>query len=47
MQELLSEQESVKEAYEILEGEYMLVFSELRAARDRISKLLAHLEKYV
>ena len=45
MQELLSEQEGIKEAYEQLEGEYMLVVSELSAARDRIAKLLAHLEK--
>ena len=47
MQELLSEQESVRETYEFLEGEYMLVYSELSAARDRISKLLVHLEKHV
>jgi len=47
MQELLSEQEGIKEAYEQLEGEYMLVETELSAARDRIAKLLAHLEKYV
>ena len=45
MQELLSEQEGIKEAYEQLEGEYMLVETELSAARDRIAKLLAHLEK--
>lgn len=45
MQQLLSERESVQNEYEQLEQEYMLVVSELNAARDRISKLLNHLER--
>ena len=45
MQELVTEHEGIREAYELHEGEYMLVVSELSAARDRISKLLSHLEK--
>ena len=47
MQELLSEHESIRREYENLEGEYFLLDSELGAARDRISKLLSHLQKYV
>ncbi len=47
MQELLSEQEDIKKAYEEQEAEYMLVVAELSAARDRIARLLTHLEKYV
>lgn len=45
MQELLSEHEGIRQDYEMLEGDYMLVVSELSAARDRISKLLTHLQK--
>ena len=47
MQHLLSERESVQNEYEQLEQEYRLVVSELNAARDRISKLLNHLERCV
>ena len=45
MQQLLSEREDIQSEYEQLEQEYMLVVSELNAARDRISKLLNHLER--
>jgi uncharacterized protein YeeX (DUF496 family) len=45
MQELLAEHEAIRQDYETLEGDYMLVVSELSAARDRISKLLTHLQK--
>ena len=31
----------------MLEGDYMLMESELSAARDRISKLITHLQKLV
>ena len=47
MEELLTEQENIRESYDTLEADYMLVVSELSAARDRIFKLLTHLEKYV
>ena len=47
MQQLLSEREDIQSEYEQLEQEYMLVVSELNAARDRISKLLNHLERWV
>lgn len=45
MQELLSEHEGIRQDYDMLEGDYMLVVSELSAARDRIAKLLTHLQK--
>ena len=45
MQELLSEQEGIRQDYELLERDYYLVSSELSAARDRIAKLLTHLQK--
>ena len=45
MQELLSERESIQAEYDELEGEFMLVSSELSAARDRISRLMSHLER--
>ena len=44
-QELLAEREQVQQEYDDLEGEVMLVSSELSAARDRISRLRAHLER--
>ena len=47
MQQLLSEREDIQSEYEQLEQEYMLVVSELNAARDRISKLLNHLERWI
>ncbi len=47
MQELLSEHEGIRQDYDMLEGDYMLVVSELSAARDRIAKLLTHLQKWV
>ena len=46
MQQLLSERGDIQSEYEQLEQEYMLIVSELNAARDRISKLLSHLERY-
>ena len=47
MQELLSEREDIQSEYKQLEQEYMLVASELNAAKDRITKLLTHLERYI
>ena len=41
----MSEKESIQLEYEALENDYMLVQSEVRAARDRISRLMAHLER--
>ncbi len=43
----MTEHEGITEAYELLDADYMLVECELSAARDRISKLLSHLEKCV
>ena len=45
MQELLSEREDIQSEDKQLEQEYMWVASELNAAKDRITKLLTHLER--
>ncbi len=41
----MSQREAIQCEHDQLESEYMLVCSELSAARDRISTLLSHLER--
>ena len=45
MQELVKERESIQAEYDALENDYTLVQLELRAARERISRLMGHLER--
>ncbi len=39
------ERESIQAEYDALENDYTLVQLELRAARERISRLMGHLER--
>jgi chromosome segregation ATPase len=45
IQELLAERECIQAEYDALENDYTLVQLELRAARERISRLMNHLER--
>ncbi|XP_019857159.1 PREDICTED: uncharacterized protein LOC105314219 isoform X1 [Amphimedon queenslandica] len=45
LQELLAERECIQAEYDALENDYALVQLELRAARERISRLMNHLER--
>lgn len=45
LQELLAERECIQAEYDALENDYALVQLELRAARERISRLMSQLER--
>ncbi len=42
---MAAERESIQAEYDALENDYTLVQLELRAARERISRLMGHLER--
>lgn len=42
---MAAERESIQAEYDALENDYTLVQLELRAARERIMKLMGHLER--
>ena len=45
LQELLVERESIQAEYDALENDYTLAQLELRAARERIGRIMGHLER--
>ena len=45
LQHVIEEREQIESDYASLENDYILCQSELSAARDRISRLLTHLER--
>ena len=45
LQQVVEEREQIESEYASLENEYILCQSELSAARDRISRLMTHLER--